>query len=289
MKSRLKNRRRKNSAMSKIYTKEAIKEQLAAMNAPKNSVVIMHTSLRAVGSVENRGEGLLDALIEYFTAEGGLFVVPTHTWENLSDPSVPTMDMSSDYTSIGKFPSIAAAHPEGHRSMHPSHSVVVFGETAAAEAFIKAEETVDSMVSPDGCYGDIYRRGGYVLLVGVGHESNTYLHAVEEMLDVPNRVETQPSCHTTIKTKTGEIVNRQLRDFAAEGIGDVSRQYPKFEAAFRHHGCIIDGFIGDAKAQLCEAVKMKEVLELIYLRCKGEEILADKSPLNEKYYIKEVL
>lgn len=271
--------------MSKIYTKEDIKEQLAAMNAPQNGVVIMHTSLRAVGSVENRGEGLLEALIEYFTADGGLFVVPTHTWENLSDPDIPTMDMSCDYTSIGRFPSIAAAHPKGHRSMHPSHSVMVFGDDAAAEEFIRAEETVDSMVSPDGCYGDIYRLGGKVLLVGVGHESNTYLHAVEEMLNVPNRVGIRPSCNTSIKTKTGEIIHRKLRDFEAVGIGDVSRRYPKFEPAFRYHGCIIDGFIGDAKAQLCDAVKMKEVLELIYARSKGVEILADYEPLDEKYYI----
>lgn len=271
--------------MEQSYTKQKIQEQLCAMNAPQDSVVIMHTSLRAVGNVENRGEGLLETLTEYFTADGGLFVVPTHTWDNLSDPSVPTLDMNSDYTSIGKFTSIAAAHPKAHRSMHPSHSLVVFGEDKAAEDFIKAEESVNSMVSPNGCYGEIYRRHGYVLLVGVGHESNTYLHAVEEMLGVPNRVEEQPSCHATIKTKDGKLIHRHLRDFCAMGIGDVSRQYPKFEPAFRYYGCITDGFVGNAKAQLCDAVKMKEVLKLIYNRCRGVEILADKSPLDEKYYI----
>jgi len=281
----LKNPKLKNSLMPKFYTKEMIREQLAAMNAPQNAVVTVHSALRKVGEVEGRGEGLLDAFIEYFTADGGLLVVPTHTWDNLSKPDMPTLDMNIAHTCIGKLTEIAAARPDAHRSMHPTHSVAVFGESAKAEAFIKNDETADLMVSPDGCYGNIYRQGGYVLLVGVGHESNTYIHCIEAMLNIPDRVEKTHNCRTTVLTKDGRLIRRNLRGLVEDKLGDVSKKYPKFEAAFRHHGCIVDGFIGDAKAQLCDAVKMKEVLELIYLRCKGTEILADKEPLDEKYYI----
>lgn len=271
--------------MSKIHTKEMIKAQLLAMNAPQNAVVTVHSSLRKVGNVEGRGEGLLDALAEYFTADGGLFVVPTHTWDNLSKPGKPTLDMNIPHTCIGKLTEIAAAHPDAHRSMHPTHSVAVFGDEAKAEMFIKGDETVDLMVSPDGCYGNLYRHGGYVLLVGVGHESNTYIHCIEAMLNVPNRVEKEHNCKVSVLTTGGRLIKRQLRGLVEDKIGDVSRQYPKFETAFRYYGCIIDGFIGDAKAQLCDAVKMKEVLKLIYTRSKGVEILADDEPLDEKYYI----
>ena len=47
-----------------MYTKEQLFKQLHDMNAPQDSVVLMHTSLRAVGEFEGRGEGLLDALIK---------------------------------------------------------------------------------------------------------------------------------------------------------------------------------------------------------------------------------
>ena len=66
-----------------MFTKQNIFEQLERMNAPRDSVVLVHTSLRLIGEVEGGGEGLLDILIEYFTAGGGLFIVPTHTWANL--------------------------------------------------------------------------------------------------------------------------------------------------------------------------------------------------------------
>ena len=79
-----------------MYTKSQLFSQLKELGAPRDSIILMHTSLKAVGEVEGRGEGLLDALIEYFTADGGLFCVPTHTWKNLSDRSRPTLDLTPD-------------------------------------------------------------------------------------------------------------------------------------------------------------------------------------------------
>ena len=63
--------------MSKtLHTKQDIIEQLKKMNAPTDSIVLMHSSFRAIGEVEGGAEGLLDVLVEYFTKDGGLFVFP---------------------------------------------------------------------------------------------------------------------------------------------------------------------------------------------------------------------
>ncbi len=35
-------------------------------------------------------------------------------------------------------------------------------------------------------------RGGKILLLGVGHERNTFIHCVEEHLDVPDRLIRSP-------------------------------------------------------------------------------------------------
>ena len=75
--------------------------------------------------------------------------------------------------------------------------------------------------------------------------------------------------------------------FDEKKIPDVSVNFGKFEPAFRYHGCITDGFIGKAKVQLCSATKMKEVMELIYNRSAGKELLADQKPLEKKLYTNE--
>jgi len=93
-----------------MFTKKDIFEQLKKLNAPKGSVVLVHSSLRLIGEVENGGEGLLDVLIEYFTADGGLLAVPTHTWANLGTDKI-TLDMTAPWSNLGAF-SLIAATPE---------------------------------------------------------------------------------------------------------------------------------------------------------------------------------
>ena len=184
-----------------MFTKTDIHTQLRQMGVSPSDTVLMHTSMKAVGEVEGRAEGFLDILIDYF-AEDGLFLIPTHTYANLNDLSKPTMDMNSPYTCIGLLPSLAAVHPKAHRSLHPTHSMAAFGKRA--EEYIAGEEEIDTSTHWKGCYGKLYDVGGKVLLCGVGHNRDTYLHSCEERIGVPNRL--SPNLKPcTIRLKNGEI------------------------------------------------------------------------------------
>ena len=102
-----------------MYTKSDLLVQLNALKIPRVSVVLMHSSLRLVGSVEGGAKTLLDALIDHFTAEGGLFCVPTHTWANLSKDIV--LDVNDPHTCLGAFsdlpfPTGAACAPRTPRT-----------------------------------------------------------------------------------------------------------------------------------------------------------------------------
>ena len=77
---------------------------------------------------------------------------------------------------------------------------------------------------------------------------------------------------------------RQIYSHCAEGIGDVSERYPKYEEAFRYHKCITDGMIGNAKAQMCRARGMYEVLALIRQRSDGRELMYDDAPIPRSLY-----
>ena len=124
-----------NPDFSHIFTKEEIHAQLERLGARRDGVVLMHSSLRSIGSVEGGAQGLLDLLVEYFTEEGGLFCVPTHTWHNLGKDI--TLDMASDESCLGAFASVAIRDPRGIRSENPCHSLVVFGPREKAEAFVR--------------------------------------------------------------------------------------------------------------------------------------------------------
>lgn len=265
-----------------MYSKQELIKQLKALNAPQNSLVTVHTSLRAVGETEGRGEGVLEALIEYFTADGGILTVPTHTWKNLARASKqePTLEESSSETSIGTLPSIAAVHPMARRSLHPTHSQAVFGkERDAVDAIARRDDAATTSTDPKGIYGALYEQNGYVLLLGVGHESNTYLHCVEELLNVPGRL-TDYFVPTRVRLKDNSVILHPIRHH----LGHPSFHYPKLEAAFRYHGAIKYGQFGNAKVQLCNCRKMYETVKLIYSRSSGIELMNDDEPLNESLY-----
>ena len=266
---------------NKIYTKADILRQLQEMNIPRDKVVLMHTSLRLIGKVEGGAETLLDAMIEYFTFDGGLFCVPTHTWGNLRKEI--TLDMNDPTTCLGTFSNFAAADPRGIRSQNPTHSMVVFGNRERALDFIANETKVPTGTHPDSCYGKIYNEGGYILLVGVGQNRNTYVHCVEEMIDVPNRLTPEPR-DVTVKLKSGEVVTQKLRTHKNDFTPDVSMRFPRYELAFRYYGAITDGFIGNAPTQCCDARIVKEVVEKIWSNSEGTDPLREEKEIPPKWY-----
>ena len=266
-----------------MYTKSDLLSQLCALNLPRDRVVLMHSSLRLIGQIEGGAKTLLDALIEYFTTEGGLFCVPTHTWANLSKDIV--LDVCDPHTCLGAFSDFALMDGRGVRSENPTHSMVVFGDREKAEAFVAGEIDVPSGTAPESCYGKIYQMGGYVLLVGVSHARNTYLHAVDEMLQIPNRI-TEDTTEVKIKRAAGEVVTRCVKRHSCSFTNDISARFPQFETAFRYHGAITDGHLGDAPVQACDARIMKQVMETIFARA-DRDPLSDEAALSPVWYVKK--
>lgn len=266
--------------MAKAYTKSDITAQLCAMGAPTDSVVLVHSSLRAIGKVDGGAEALLDAFIEYFTRDGGLFCVPTHTWKYL-DREI-TLDMASDETCLGAFSSIAISDGRGVRSENPTHSMVVFGDRDRALRFIADDAFVNFGTAADSCYGKLCTMGGKIMLVGVAQNRNTYIHAVEDMLSMPNRISANPRT-VAVKRLSGESVKREVYVHETDFTDDVSLRYVKYETPFRYHGCITDGFIGDAPVQLCDARRIKETVELIY-KNSDEDVMCTELPISQALY-----
>lgn len=260
-----------------MFTKAGILSQLKQMHAPTDKAVLMHSSLRSIGPVERGAQGLLDALVEYFTRDGGLFCVPTHTWHNLGQEI--TLDMASSDTCLGAFSTVALEDGRGIRSESPTHSMVVFGDRTRAEAFIKDEPFVTTPTAPESCYGKLE----FILLAGVAQSRNTYLHCVDEMLGISNRMEEKTS-PLTIRRVNGQTVVRPTALFYTDYIEDISNRFIKYDTAFRYHHCVVDGFIGNAPSQLCDAKKMKDTIALIWQNSGGADPLYGEGPIPQVWY-----
>lgn len=259
-----------------MITENELVEQLSVFKVPDKTPVIVHSSLKSIGYVDGGAETLLSALKKHFCKNGGLLCIPTHTWISM------VLDLTASESNLGALPTAAACHPDGVRSIHPTHSITVFGDRA--DKFVENENFSDTPTNPNGCYGNIYKQNGYILLIGVDQRKNTLIHCFEEMLGVKGRL-TDEKIEARIIHKDGREEIRKLHWFDESKISDVSKFFDKFEPAFRHYGCIIDGKLGNADVQLCNARKMKSVMDIIYERAQGKELLSDNTPLDESLYV----
>ena len=267
---------------SKTYTKADLLRQLSQLNIPRDRVVMVHSALRLIGDVEGGAQTILDALIEHFTAEGGMLCFPAHTWTNLGVKDI-ALDMNDPFTCTGALSSFAAADPRGIRTENPTHSVVVFGNREKVLEFIASEASVDSGTSPDTCCGKLASHDGFVLLIGVTQTSNTFLHTVEEYLGVPDRI-TDEKHPVKIKRKNGDIVEREIKFHHTSYHPEICYRFQKFDTPFRYYGAITDGFFGNAPVQACDAAMMQDVMELIWKRNGEKDPLTTEEPFRPELY-----
>ena len=83
--------------------------------------------------------------------------MPTHTWSEIGDGKI-TLDFLNPDSCLGTFSQVAARDPRGVRAINPTHSIVVFGDRAAAEEFVKDDEFILTSTAPESAYGKIIER-----------------------------------------------------------------------------------------------------------------------------------
>lgn len=94
-------------------------------------------------------------------------------------------DPETEPACVGIIPNLFRKRNGVLRSLHPTHSIAAYGREAAE--FIRGEELCTTPCTPGGCWCRLRDVNAKILLLGVTHVRNTYIHAVEEMLDVPDR------------------------------------------------------------------------------------------------------
>ncbi len=259
-----------------MFTKEQLKAQLAAMGLQPTDTVIIHTSLRAVGPVEGGADTVIDAFCEYLSE--GLFLVPTHTWASVS-PAHPVYDVRAEKPCIGTLPCVAAFRADGLRSMNATHSIWAHGARAAE--FLAGEESVYNGTAPQSCWGRLAHEKAKILLIGVGHERNTFIHAVEETIGVPDR--TGKPYAVTLVYPDGHRRDTWIRPHSCSRCPDVSANFPNFEKAFRTLGVQHSGQLGNAPVRVVDAAKCAEVVTMLWEKA-DYDLCVEPREIPEAYY-----
>jgi aminoglycoside 3-N-acetyltransferase len=231
-------------------TVDSLQADFTALGVESGMVLLVHSSLSAMGWVNGGPVGVIIAL-QHVLGSTGTLVMPAHS-TGLSDPSEwenPPVPQSwwhtiretmpayrPDLTPTRNMGVISETFRKQNgvlRSAHPRLSFCAFG--AHAEK-ITNNHSLAFGVGEDSPLARIYDLGGHVLLLGVGHERNSSLHLAEYRATYPTKrivQEGTPICTSGVRTwTTFENIDLDASDF--EHIGD---DFVNSEAGnMTHHG-----------------------------------------------------
>ncbi|MFK7959094.1 MAG: aminoglycoside N(3)-acetyltransferase [Phycisphaerales bacterium] len=174
-------------------TTDGIAATLRSVGADACPVLLVHCSLSALGWVCGGATAVIQAVLSVAGDEGTI-VMPAHSAEysdpkNWVNPPVPeewwdtirrTMPAFDPRTTpsreMGAVAEIFRTWPGTVRSNHPTASFAARGPLAAE---IVRDQPLEDPLGADSPLARIAAAGGSVLLLGVGHGSNTMLHLAE--------------------------------------------------------------------------------------------------------------
>jgi aminoglycoside 3-N-acetyltransferase len=238
-------------------TRARIAADLRELGLRAADVVLVHTSLRALGWVCGGPVAVVQALLDVL-GPGGTLMVPTHSGEN-SDPKdwvnppvpaswwpviraqLPAYDpaITPSYK-VGMLPETVRTWPGAMRSAHPQMSFAAVGPAAHQ---LLADHELTSQLGEGSPLAGLERAGGKVLLLGTGFGSCTTFHLAEYRVPDPPVFE----FGAAITTASG----RQWVTFT-----DVKVDSDDFEAlgaAYEQTGDVRTGKVGEADCRLFDA------------------------------------
>lgn len=235
-------------------TVAALCDDLRGIGLAGGDVVLVHSSLSSLGWVCGGAVAVVEAL-RCVLGSAGTLVVPTHSsdlsdpagWQNPPVPSAwwdtirATMPgfraATTPSRAMGAVAELVRTWPGSRRSDHPQVSFAALGPAA--------EKITAGHALPDGLgegspLAQLYECDARVLLLGVGHDSNTSLHLGEYRAGVRPRVH-----------QAGPVlVADQRRWISWEDIDLDAADFPALGADLERTGAVRLGQVGSGHARL---------------------------------------
>jgi aminoglycoside N3'-acetyltransferase len=225
------------------FDREHLLADLRRLGVREGAPLLVHSSMRALGYIMGGAVAALEALLEA-VGERGTLVMPTFT--HPSELFLP--DYTPCYT--GTLPEFLRHRSDALRSVHPEYSVVAMGPDAAhlVDGHRRAG-AVHSGLGLDSPLHRLARKGGWVLLLGVGHDRNSMIHVGEAVAGAPYL----GLADTLLE---GRRLRSRFPDGSVVGFEPQQTCSRNFEALHRPlaaAGLVREGPVGSARARLMRA------------------------------------
>ena len=160
-------------------------------------IVLVHSSFRSFGGVQDGPQTVIDAILDVITVDGTL-IVPTYNWDFCSGH---TFDVNTTPSKCGIITELVRKNPKSKRVLHPIYSHSVIGKLRDEIGDIRYK----SSFGKNSVFTKLRELNGKIMIIGLPFiHSNAFGHHVEEMLGVDYRF---------LKEFHGKIIDENGQEF----------------------------------------------------------------------------
>ncbi len=199
-----------------MLKQKELEKSLKELGVQKDGIVLLHSSVVALGPFEGGPEGIIDAFLKVLGPKGTL-VVPV-------------------FGKLGVITEIVRARKDAVISDAPVGTLAAVG--GRAKELMKDHLKADTAHGIGSPFEKIAAAGGQICLFGVDMDRNTMLHSVEALLELPYLRTVQ----TTSKDAKGKDVTRTWKYYPGP-----HRDFIGLDAMLRLEGITQMARIGDAQ------------------------------------------
>ena len=160
---------------------QRIAADLRQLGVREGGILLVHSSLSALGYVPFGAETVIQGLLEALGPQGTL-LMPALSYEHVTEKA-PAFDVRRTPSNVGLIPETFRTRPGTGRSIHPTHSVCGVGPRAGE--MLENHELDTTPCGPNSPFHKLPLVGGQLLMLGCGLRPNTSMHAIEELVVPP--------------------------------------------------------------------------------------------------------
>lgn len=220
-----------------------------------NDTVMIHSAFSSIKNIEGGAKIVLKALKDYF--KDGLVLLPTHTWASMKEDRQIFYKEEAN-SCVGYLTNMAILDKDFYRSNHPTHSIVAYGKKALE--YIKGDDFSKTPADPDGSFGRL-KNGGYILFIGAPLSKNTFIHSIEEEMNVPLRF--TEHIYTFYTLDKDRMIEYHMPRHYNKDCPHISDNYEKLLPIFIELGACKKVKILDSKSYLLDAAKVNTIVKNI--------------------------
>lgn len=165
-----------------VVSMDTLREAVTALGIGPADSVLVHSGISNLGKVVGGPKGTFE-LIRDCVGSAGHVLYPAFPFDSLMYEYLrhgPEFDVRSAPSRMGALTQYALTAADGMRSVHPTHSILAFGPRR--DNFVGEHHLCESPFADRSPFGRLVEAGGKILLLGVGLNSTTSFHRIEDRL-----------------------------------------------------------------------------------------------------------